>query len=183
MLAGALGLFPLSASILTAAILAVLIGTVPAEEVYRLVNWRLLLLIGGMTSFGQAMVNTGTDRFLADLIIKATGPLGAYGILAGFFILTVALTQPLSNAAAALAVLPIALATAESLGANLRTFAVVVTLAASNSFITPLEPSCILVYPAGRYRFSDFVKAGGALTILAMIIILTMVPLIWPLYK
>ncbi len=183
LLAGGFGLFPLSASILTAAILTVLIGTVPAEEVYRLVNWRLLLLIGGMTSFGQAMVNTGTDHFLADVLIKVTGHLGAYGILAGFFVLTVALTQPLSNAAAALAVLPIALATAETLGVNLRTFAVVVTLAASVSFITPLEPSCILVYPSGRYRFSDFVKTGGALTIVTMLIILTMVPLIWPLYK
>ncbi len=183
LLAGALGLFPLSASILAAAVLSVLVRAVPAEEVYRLVNWRLLLLIGGMTSFGQAMVNTGTDRFLANLIVRATGPLGAYGILAGFFVLTVALTQPLSNAAAALAVLPIALATAESLGVSPRTFAVVVTLAASASFITPLEPSCVLVYPAGRYRFSDFVKAGGALTIVTMIIILAMVPLIWPLYK
>jgi di/tricarboxylate transporter len=78
-------------------------------------------------------------------------------------------------------VLPIALATANLLGANPRTFAVVVTLAASASFITPLEPSCLLVYPAGRYRFFDFVRAGAPLTLLIMLIVLLLAPIFWPL--
>ena len=62
-----------------------------------------------------------------------------------------------------------------------RAFAVVVTLAASASFITPLEPSCVLVYPAGHYRFGDFVKVGFPLTLVVMFIVLTLVPLVWPL--
>ena len=181
LLLGGLGVLPLGPAVLGAAILTVLVGALPAEETYRLVDWRLLMLIGAMTGFGQAMVNTGADVFLADVILKLTGSFGPLAILAGFFVLTVALSQPLSNAAAALAVLPIALATAERLHSNPRAFAVVVTLAASASFMTPLEPSCILVYPAGRYRFSDFVKAGVPLTIAVMIVVMTLVPFLWPL--
>jgi di/tricarboxylate transporter len=181
LLLGGAGIVPLGPAVLAAAILAVLVRAVTSDEAYRLVDWRLLMLIGGMTGFGRAMVNTGTDKFLADLMLGATGSLGTYGILTGFLILTVLLTQPLSNAAAALTVLPIALATADRIGCNPRTFAVVITLAASLSFITPLEPSCVLVYPAGRYRFSDFVKVGGALTVVTSILILILVPLFWPL--
>jgi di/tricarboxylate transporter len=178
---GATGILQLGPAVLGAAIMTVLVKAVGSEEAYRLVDWRLLMLIGAMTGFGQAMVNTGADRFLADQLLKLTGQFGPIAILGGLFVLTVALSQPLSNAAAALTVLPIALATAEQLGANPRTFAVVVTLAASASFISPLEPSCILVYPAGRYRFFDFVKVGVPLTLLVMVVVLTLVPLFWPL--
>jgi di/tricarboxylate transporter len=181
LLLGGSGIVPLGPAVLGAAILTVLVRAVTSDEAYRMVDWRLLMLIGSMTGFGRAMVNSGTDKFLADLMLKATGDFGIYGILAGFLILTIALTQPLSNAAAALTVLPIALATADRMGCNPRAFAVVVSLAASLSFITPLEPSCVLVYPAGRYRFSDFVKVGGPLTIVTSILILALVPLFWPL--
>jgi di/tricarboxylate transporter len=178
---GYLGIVPLPAGILAAAILTVLVGALPAEESYRLVDWRLLVLIGAMTGFGQAMVNTGADKFLAEQILSVTGHFGPWAILAGFFVLTVALSQPLSNAAAALAVLPIALATAEQLHCNPRAFAVAVTLAASASFITPLEPSSILVYPAGRYRFGDFVKVGVPLTAVVFVVVMVLVPILWPL--
>jgi di/tricarboxylate transporter len=181
MLVTATGIFPPGPSVLAAALLTVVVGAVRSEEAYRLVDWRLIVLIGGMTAFGQAMVNTGTDKFLAGLVVAAAGRFGPRGLLAGFYLLTVALTQPLSNAAAALTVLPIALATADRAGSDPRAFAVVVTLAASASFMTPLEPSCIIVYPAGRYRFVDFLRVGTPLTLVTMIVVLTMVPWIWKL--
>jgi di/tricarboxylate transporter len=176
---GALDIIPLSIAVLAAALLTIIVRAVPPEEVYRLIEWRLLIMIGGMTAFGQALVATGADKFLADLIVKTSGFLGPHGILMGFFVLTVALSQPLSNAAAALAVLPVAVASAESLGANPRAFAVAVTMAASASFMTPLEPSGVLVYQAGRYRFLDFIKVGLPLTLVFMAVVLIIVPLIW----
>ena len=91
-------------------------------------------------------------------------------MLAGFFLLTVFMTQPMSNQAAALVVLPVAIKTAVALGLNPRTFIIAVTFAASFSFITPLEPACVLVYTPGRYRFMDFVKIGTILTILVFIV-------------
>lgn len=178
---GALDVLSLGTAVLGAAILTILARAVPGEEVYRLIDWRLMMMIGGMTGFGQAMVTTGADRYLANIVMTSLGGLGTHGILAGFFILTVALSQPLSNAASALAVLPIALAAAEGLGANPRTFAVVITIAASASFMTPLEPSCVLVYTPGRYRFMDFLKVGLPLTLVVMVIVLSLVPVIWKL--
>jgi di/tricarboxylate transporter len=99
--------------------------------------------------------------------------------MAGFIILTVLLTQPMSNAAAALVVLPIALESARTLGVSPQPFAIAVMLSASVSLVAPFEPSCMLVYAPGRYRFSDFFRAGFILTILLMIALVVLVPLYW----
>jgi di/tricarboxylate transporter len=101
--------------------------------------------------------------------------------MAGFFILTIILTQPMSNAAAALVVLPIALNTAQRLGLNERTFAIAIMLAASISFIAPFEPSAILVYGPGKYKFMDFVKTGIGLTFILVVVVLILIPMFWPL--
>jgi di/tricarboxylate transporter len=85
----------------------------------------------------------------------------------------------MSNQAAALVVVPVAVQTAVLLGLNPRTFAVAVTYAASFSFITPLEPACILVYTPGRYTFMDFVKVGAFLTIVVFIVSIILVPIFW----
>jgi di/tricarboxylate transporter len=67
------------------------------------------------------------------------------------------------------------------LGLNPRTFAVMIAVGASCSFITPLEPACLMVYGPGRYRFLDFVKVGSLLTVLVYVIAILLVPVIWPL--
>jgi di/tricarboxylate transporter len=87
----------------------------------------------------------------------------------------------MSNQAAAVVVIPVAIQTALLLGLNARTFAVMIALGASCSFITPLEPACLMVYGPGNYRFFDFVKVGSILTLLIFIISILMVPWIWPL--
>jgi di/tricarboxylate transporter len=87
----------------------------------------------------------------------------------------------MSNQAAALVVLPVAVKSAIALGVNPRTFIVAITYAASFSFITPLEPACVLVYTPGRYRFMDFVKIGTILTVIVFITAMLLVPIIWPL--
>jgi di/tricarboxylate transporter len=150
------------------------------SEVYDIIDWRLLILIACMISFGVAMEKTGADQYLADFIVRGTGQYGPIAVLAGFFAMTVALTQPMSNQAAALVMLPIAVKTAVALGLNPRTFAVTVTYAASCSFLTPLEPACVLVYTPGRYRFFDFLKVGSILTIAVFAIVIWLVPVFWP---
>jgi di/tricarboxylate transporter len=180
-LAGTFDLLPLSVAFLGAAVAVVLTGCVSVEEVYGFVDWRLLILIGGMTAFGTAMEKTGAAQFLAHQIVEWLAPYGVRTILAGFFLVTIVLTQPMSNAAAALVMLPVAIRTAHELGVNERTFAISIMLAASVSFVTPFEPSCILVYGPGKYRFSDFVKVGSILTILLVALVLVLVPEFWPL--
>ncbi|MBA3561053.1 MAG: anion permease [Gemmatimonadaceae bacterium] len=180
-LIGGLGVVPLSIAFLSAAVLTILMRCVSVERAYGFVDWRLLVLIGGMTAFGTAMEKTGAAAYLADLVVQWFAPFGILAILAGFLVLTIILTQPMSNAAAALVVLPVAIKAAHQIGANERTFAIGIMLAASVSFVTPFEPSCILVYGPGKYRFLDFVKVGLGLTIALTIAVLLLLPIFWPL--
>ena len=96
-------------------------------------------------------------------------------------LLTMFLTQTMSNAAAALVVLPVAMQTAETLGVSGQTFAIAVMLGASSSFIAPFEPACILVSGPGKYRFSDYLRTGSGLSILVALIVWMLVPVMWPL--
>ncbi|MGI8409080.1 MAG: SLC13 family permease [Pyrinomonadaceae bacterium] len=171
---------PLAVCVLSGVMLLLATKTVRHSEIYSLIDFRLLVLIACMMSFGVAMEKTGTDIFLAGYIEDYFGLYGPTAVLAGFFLLTVILTQPMSNQAAALVVLPIAVKTAVALGLNPRTFIVAITYAASFSFITPLEPACVLVYTPGRYRFMDFVKIGTLLTVIAFIVSIILVPVFWP---
>jgi di/tricarboxylate transporter len=181
-LAGALLFPPLTAGFLLAAAVAmILFRCIDPSRIYEFVDWRLLVLIAGMTAFGLALEKTGTAQLLAEWVTTMFSPLGAIGILTGFILLTVILTQPMSNAAAALVVLPVAIATARQLGSDPRSFAIAIMLAASASFITPFEPSCILVYGPGRYKFFDFIKVGFGLTVLMVIVLVVLVPIYWPL--
>lgn len=174
-------LVPLPVAVLLGVLILVASGSLRTPEVYEMIEWRLIVLIACMMSFGLAMEKTRADQYLADLIVSGTGQYGPIAVLAGFFIMTVALTQPMSNQAAALVMLPIAVKTALALGLNPRAFAVAVTYAASCSFLTPLEPACVLVYTPGRYRFFDFVKVGSILTIVVFAIVIWLVPVFWPL--
>ncbi len=175
------GWVALPTAFLAAAVAVVLLRCITIEKAYTVIDWRLLILIGGMTAFGTAMQNSGAAAFLADHVVAGLAPLGVHAILVGFFLLTILLTQPMSNAAAALVLLPVALEAARQVGGDERTFAIGIMLAASISFITPFEPSCLLVYGPGKYRFSDFVRVGGGLTLILSIVVLLVLPLFWPL--
>lgn len=180
-LVGTMEWAPLSITFMTAALLTVLSGAINVERVYQVINWKLLVLIGGMTAFGTAMVNSGASKFLAENILNLLGDLGPLYVLGGFVILVILLTQPMSNAAAALVVLPVAIDTALMLDASPRTFAIAIMLGASVSLIAPFEPSCILVFGPGKYKFSDFLKVGLPLTLILFILMMILVPIFWPL--
>ena len=81
----------------------------------------------------------------------------------------------------ALVVLPVAMNTAREMGLNERTFAIAIMLAASISFLTPFEPSCILVYGPGKYRFIDYARTGIGLTVILAIVVPLLIPVFWPL--
>lgn len=174
-------LVPLPIAVLFGVLLLLATRSLRTSEIYELIEWRLIILIACMISFGVAMEKTSADQYLADFIVRGTGGYGPLAVLAGFFVMTVALTQPMSNQAAALVMLPIAVKSALALGLDPRPFAVAVTYAASCSFLTPLEPACVLVYTPGRYRFFDFVRVGSILTILVFAIVIWLVPIFWPL--
>jgi di/tricarboxylate transporter len=177
--AGMLGLVPMAVAGLAGMLAMIVTGCVDARIAFR-VDWRVVLLIGSMMALGVAMEVSGAGKYVGDLAAQ----LGAYGgprtVLALLMLLTILLSAPMSNQAAALVVLPVAISAAAKLGVDARPFAIGVTLAASCSFITPLEPSCVLVYGPGHYRFTDFFRLGTPLTAALMAILVFAVPLLWP---
>lgn len=183
---GALGLaafelVPLAVAVLIGTLAVFLLQCISVEEAYRKVEWRALVLIGSMLALGTAMEKTGTAAYLAGMIVELAGRTNPLMLLTGFFVLAVVLTQPMSNQAAAIVVVPIAIQTAIQLGLNPRTFVMMIAIASSTSYLTPLEPSCMMVYGPGNYRFSDFLKVGSLLTVVVYAIAIVMVPILWPL--
>ncbi len=177
---GASGVLPLAIAFLAGSVALVLTHCITTEEAYEAVDWRMMVLIGSMIAFGVAMEKTGTAALLAGVIASHAGAWGTLGVMAGLFVFTVLLTQPMSNQAAALVVLPVAIGVANEIGMNPRTLVMTVTFAASCSFLTPLEPSCVLVYGPGRYKFFDFARVGGILTLIVFIVSMLLIPVFWP---
>jgi di/tricarboxylate transporter len=177
---GVSGLLPLVVSFLAGGLALILTRCLQSEEAYAAVDWRLMVMIACMISFGVAMEKSGTANYISDLIAGSASSLGPRGLLAAFFVFTVLLTQPMSNQAAALVVLPVAIAVSRKLQLNPRAFVMAVTFAASCSFLTPLEPSCVLVYGPGRYRFFDFARVGLPLTLLVFLFSMLLIPIFWP---
>ena len=181
LLASSVGLVELPVGVLIGTVLVFLTRCLTPEEAYNEVRWNALILIGSMLALGVAMEKTGTASYLADQIVARVGESDPFWLLTGFFVLTVVLTQPMSNQAAAVVVLPIAIQTASQLGLNPRTFAMTIALAASCSYLTPLEPACLIVYGPGEYRFSDFLKVGSLLTLVIYGLTMFLAPMVWPL--
>ena len=172
--------FPLA--MILGSVLVFLTRCITPEEAYREVEWKAVILIGSMLALGVSMQETGAAAYLAKVITRFAGHAGPFWLLTGFFALTVLLTQPMSNQAAAAVILPVAIQTAIQAGMNPRTFAMMIAVAASCSYLTPLEPSCLMVYGPGRYKFIDFLKVGSILTVLIYIIAILLVPRVWPLH-
>ncbi len=176
----AANILPLAVSTMIGALLIFVTRCITPAEAYKSMNWSALILIGCMLALGKAMDSSGLANYLAGQLVTWIGTGHAYLLLAGFFILAMILTQPMSNQAAAVVVLPIAIETALQLGLNPRTFAMMIAVGAATSYITPLEPACMMVYGPGNYRFMDFVKVGSLLTILIFGISMLLVPMLWP---
>lgn len=183
---GALGLatfnvLPLAVAVLLGAFGIFASRCITPSDAYREIDWRVVILIACMLALGQAMVSTGAAQYLAQHVAALTKDYPPTWLLAGFFLLTVALTQPMSNQAAAAVILPIAVQTALQLDLNPRTFAMGIAVAASCSYLTPLEPACLMVYGPGRYRFMDFVRVGAPLVVVIFVLVMLLVPRLWPL--
>jgi di/tricarboxylate transporter len=176
-----LEILPLAVAFMAGAVLTLATRCITPEEAYRDVEWKVLILIGSMLALGTAMEETGAAELLARGIVDLAGGPRPYWLLTGFFVLTVALTQPMSNQAAAIVILPLAIETALATGYNPRTFAMMIAVAASVSYLTPLEPACLMVYGPGRYRFFDFLRVGALLTVLIYAVSILLVPIVWPL--
>jgi di/tricarboxylate transporter len=175
-----LKLLSLPVAVMLGVLAVFLTRCIRSDEAYAEVEWRAVILIGAMLSLGVAMEHTGSAKYLAERIIAFAGHLGPVALLSAFFGFAVLLTQLMSNQAAAIVLLPVAIQTANQLGLNPRTFAMMIAVASSCSYLTPLEPACLMVYGPGRYRFRDFTLVGAPLTLIIFLLAITLVPRCWP---
>jgi di/tricarboxylate transporter len=176
-----LGWLPITASALLAGILMVLTGCLTMDEAYQSIEWKAVFLVAGTLPLGIAMEKTGTAQFLADLMINLVGGLGPMSLLAGFYILTNLLTQFMSNAASSVLIAPIAIEAANRVGGDPRALLMAVAVAASAGFLTPVaHQSNVMVMGPGGYRFSDYLKVGFPLNLLLFVVVMLVLPLIWP---
>ena len=175
------GWLHISVAAVVAAVLMVLARILSMDEAYRAIQWRSIFLIAGMLPLGIAMQNTGAAQFLADTVIKLTGQWGNLGVMLGLYVLTMLLTQPMSNAAATVLVTPIAIDAAFKLGVHPQAYVMAVVIAASTAFLTPIgHQANVLVYGIGNYKFFDFFKVGLGLTLLYVVIVALVLPILWP---
>ena len=164
-------------------VLMVLTGCLSMDEAYESIDWRTVFLVGGMLSLGIAMENTGTAQFLANLLLGALGDYGPLGLLAGIYLLSALITQPMSNAAAVVLMVPIAVDTALGIDANYLTFTMAVVIGAATSFLSPVgHKANVLVFGPGGYRFFDYTRVGILLTIALFTISMIFLPIFWPFY-
>jgi di/tricarboxylate transporter len=156
-------------------------GCLTPDEAYEDIDWMVIVLLGSIIPLGIAMQNTGTALLIASQLINITQPLGLFGVLAMFYLLTSLLTELISNNAAAVVLTPIAIATAAALGASPMPFVIAVMFAASNSFMTPIGyQTNTFIYGPGGYRFTDFLRVGGPLNLLLLVASTFIIPIFFP---
>jgi len=153
------------------------------DSAYRSIHWKSLILIVGMLPFSIALQKTGGVELAADGLMAITSGVGQHGVLGALFAITAILGLFISNTATAVLMAPVALAIAADLNASPYPFAMIVALAASTAFMTPISsPVNTLVVGPGNYSFGDFLKIGVPLAIGVMIVSVFLVPLVLPLH-
>jgi di/tricarboxylate transporter len=178
---------PIELGAITAAVWLCLTGCIKPKQAYESIEWNLLFVIFGMLALGVAMQQTGAAAWLAQNVVAGVDHFvsGSYKpllMLAAVYLVTMLLTELLSNNAVAALMIPIALGIAAEASLSARPFIVAVTIAASAAFATPIGyQTNTYVYGIGGYRFSDFVKVGVPLNILCFIVAMVVIPRVWPL--
>jgi di/tricarboxylate transporter len=177
-----MGWVPIYIAAIVGAALMVLTGCLTMEEAYRQIEWKAVFLIAGLLPLGIALDNTGTAKLIAEGVVTFVGPFGPQAVMFGLVALTFLATCFVPTAALVVLMAPIVINTSSNMGLSPYAFMMAIAMAASASFMTPIShPANILVMGPGGYRFLDYFKIGGLLTLVILAIIVFILPLFWPL--
>lgn len=179
----AFGVLPILVTALLGSVALVGTGCINLEEAYEAIDWKVIFLLAGVLPLGIAMEKSGAAHFISSHALGVVGPFGPLAVLAALYLLTALLTETMSNNAAAVLLAPIAISTANHLGVDAKPFLIAVCFAASTSFATPVGyQTNTMVYNAGGYRFTDFMRAGIPLNLIFWGIAVYFIPKFWPFY-
>ena len=169
-------------AVMSAAVLMVITGCLRnVEEAYKNINWESVVLIAGMMPMAVAFEKTGAAALISDTLVGGLGSYGPYALLAGVYFGTSILTMFISNSATALLFAPIGIQAAANMGVSPYPFMFAVAVAASMCFASPFStPPNALVMSAGRYKFIDYIKVGLPLQIIMGIVMILVLPLLFP---
>jgi di/tricarboxylate transporter len=177
-----MGWVPIYIAAVIGAALMVLCGCLSMDEAYRQIEWKAVFLIAGLLPLGTALDQTGAARLIAEGVVTLVGPFGPQAVMLGLVILTFMATCFVPTAALVVVMAPIVLSTSTNMGLSAHALMMAVAMAASASFMTPIShPANILVMGPGGYRFMDYFKVGGLLTLVVLIVIMVFLPVFWPL--
>jgi di/tricarboxylate transporter len=166
-LAAATETVPILVSALAGVVLVIATGILRPREIYRVIRWDIIFLLAGLMPLGTAMEKSGATDWLASQLTQVGGHLSGFWLLVLFYGVTTLLTEALSNNAAVLLMLPIAVKVAETLEFYTLPFMLVVMFAASNSYLTPIGyQTNTMVYGPGGYKFLDFTRVGIPLNLI-----------------
>jgi di/tricarboxylate transporter len=178
----ATGIIPNVQAALIGCLMMGLFRCIDLEKAYRSIQWKSIIMIVGMMPFALALDRTGGVDLAADGLVALVGGAGPHAVMALLFAITVILGLFIVNTANAVLMIPVALAIADALGASPYPFAMIIALAASSAFMTPISPINTLVATAGNYTFVDFIRIGLPFTLLVMGVSVVLVPWLLPLY-
>ncbi|KAA3592870.1 MAG: TRAP transporter large permease subunit [Candidatus Scalindua sp. AMX11] len=176
-----LNIIPILVAALIGAVGMVLGRCLTIEEAYEAIDWKVIVLLGGILPLGLAMEQSGAALWLANTVLNPFLNLGPLAMLAVLYIITAILTETMSNNAAAIILAPIGMSVATTLNVDPRPFLVAITFAASTSFATPIGyQTNTMIYSPGGYRFTDYTRVGTPLNLIFWGLSVFLIPLLWP---
>ena len=172
---------PITVGALAGILLMVMTRVLTLEETYAAINWRVIAMLAAMIPLGIAMDKSGLAAYLVGFLVSASGSSSPWLALALVYLATALLTELMSNNGTAVLLGPIAISLARAMDVDPLPFLMAVMFAASTSFSTPIGyQTNMMVYSAGGYRFSDFLRVGIPLNLLFFVISVGLIPRIWP---
>lgn len=179
-----LDIIPLHIVAVIGALLAVLTGCLSEKQAYDSIDWITIFLFAGMIPVAEAMNTSGAGKAIAAATVEMLGgDPSPYVVTAVLFVLAVVLTQFMSNTASKALLCPVGIALASQLGASPRAVLMAILIASSCAFASPVgTPPNTLVLGPGHYRFMDYVKAGGGLIFVCLVVSIIIIPVVWPFF-
>ncbi|HEX5419634.1 MAG TPA: SLC13 family permease, partial [Gammaproteobacteria bacterium] len=177
-----LGWLPIHIAALIGATLMVVFNCLTMEEAYRAIDWRSIFLIAGLLPLGTALDETGAAHLITEQTIGLLGHMGPWWVIAGLYVITVLGNLILPGAAIVVLMSPIAISASSHLGVAPQTAMMAVAIGASSGFMSPVShPAFLLIMGPGGYRFGDYLKVGLPLTLLTFVVMMALLPWLWPL--